>query len=88
MQNYHKVRLLLHLLRNLRNRAFHFENLYKLNDENKPRLMASIKNNENALCVINLETSKIKLFLKDLIKELMKRESWGKASPKNERIMP
>ena len=88
LQNYHKVRLLLHLLRNLRNRAFHFENLYKLNDENKPRLMASIKNKENALCVINLETSKIKLFLKDLISELMKKESGGKASPKNERIMP
>lgn len=88
LQNYHKVRLLLHLLRNLRNRAFHFENLYKLNDENKPRLMASIKNKENALCVINLETSKIKLFLKDLISELMKKENGGKASPKNERIMP
>lgn len=73
LQNYHKVRLLLHLLRNLRNRAFHFENLYKLNDENKPRLMASIKNKENVLCVINLETSKIKMFLKDLIGELMKR---------------
>lgn len=88
LQNYHKVKLLLHLLRNLRNRAFHFENLYKLNDENKPRLMASIKNKENALCVINLETSKIKLFLKDLISKLMKKESGGKASPKNERIMP
>lgn len=88
LQNYHKVRLLLHLLRNLRNRAFHFENFYKLNDENKPRLMASIKNKENTLCVINLETSKIKLFLKDLISELMKKESGGKASPKNERIMP
>lgn len=88
LRRYHKVRLLLHLLRNLRNRAFHFENLYKINDENKPRLMASIKNKENALCVINLETSKIKLFLKDLIVELMKRESGGKGSPKNERIMP
>lgn len=82
LRRYHKVRLLLHLLRNLRNRAFHFENLYKLNDENKPRLMASIKNKENALCVINLETSKIKLFLKDLISELMKRKAGEKDPPK------
>lgn len=73
LQNYHKVSLLLHLLRNLRNRAFHFENLYKLNENNQPRLNACIKNS-NSLCIINLETSKIKVFLEDLITELSKRE--------------
>lgn len=66
--------LLLHLLRNLRNRAFHFENLYKLNEDNKPRLVASIRSNKNSICVVNLETSKIKVFLEDLITELSKRE--------------
>ena len=74
LQNYHKVSLLLHLLRNLRNRAFHFENLYKLNEYSKPRLVASIRSNKNSICVVNLETSKIKVFLEDLIIELSKRE--------------
>ena len=49
---YHKAKLLVYLLRNLRNMAFHFENLYKLNADKKPRLLASIQNNENALAVI------------------------------------
>lgn len=72
LQNYHKASLLLHLLRNLRNRAFHFENLYKLNEDNKPRLMASIKSEKNSLAVINLQTDKIEVFLEDLIGEFCK----------------
>lgn len=39
------------LLRNLRNRAFHCESIYKLNDENKPRLIATFENDESSLCV-------------------------------------
>ena len=85
LQNYHKAKLLAHLLRNLRNRAFHFENLYKLNEDNKPRLIASIKDEKGSLCVINLEPSKIQVFLGDLIKELSKEvESGGKGSALNE----
>ena len=72
LRYYYKANLLLHLLRNLRNRAFHFENLYKLNSQNKPRLIASIKNNKQSICVINLETAKIQVFLNDLIDELSK----------------
>ena len=72
LRYYYKANLLLHLLRNLRNRAFHFENLYKLNSQNKPRLIASIKNNKHSICVINLETAKIQVFLNDLIDELSK----------------
>ena len=72
LRYYYKANLLLHLLRNLRNRAFHFENLYKLNSQNKPRLIASIKNNKKSICVINLETSKIQFFLNDLRDELVK----------------
>lgn len=86
LQNYHKVSLLLYLLRNLRNRAFHFENLYKLNEYNKPRLSAKLKDKSGFHIVINLETNKIQVFLEDLIKELIKRdfENGGKASPRNE----
>ena len=84
LQNYHKAKLLAHLLRNLRNRAFHFENLYKYNENNQPRLNACIHNNDT-LCIINLEPSKIQVFLGDLISEFSKEvESGGKASPKNE----
>ncbi len=72
LRRYYKANLLIHLLRNLRNRAFHFENLYKLNDKNKPRLIASIENNKKSLCVINLATDKIQVFLNDLIDELSK----------------
>lgn len=69
LQNYQKVSLLLLLLRNLRNRAFHFENLYKLNNDNRPRLSAKLYKSKFA---INLETSKIQVFLNDLIDELVK----------------
>lgn len=72
LRRYYKANLLIHLLRNLRNRAFHFENLYKLNNKNKPRLIASIENNKKSLCVINLATDKIQVFLSDLIDELSK----------------
>ena len=68
-RRYQKARLLIHLLHNLRNRAFHFENLYKLNNDNKPRLSAKI---HNPKIVINLETTKIQVFLNDLIDELSK----------------
>lgn len=69
LQNYQKANLLLHLLYNLRNRAFHFENFYKLNDDNKPRISAKIYKPK---IIINLASAKIKVFLKDLIDELSK----------------
>ena len=71
LRRYYKVNLLLHLLRNLRNRAFHFENLYRLNNDNKPRLSAKFDDN-NPKIVINLEATKIQTFLNDLIDELSK----------------
>lgn len=69
LQNYQKVSLLLNLLHNLRNRAFHFENLYKLNNNNKPRLSAKLHKSK---IIINLEATKIQTFLNDLIDELSK----------------
>lgn len=73
LQNYQKANLLIHLLHNLRNRAFHFENLYKLNNHKQPRLNACVKNdNKTSMCIINLEITKIQTFLNDLIDELSK----------------
>lgn len=81
LQNYHKASLLVHLLRNLRNRAFHFENLYKLNEYNKPRLIASIRDEKGSLCVINLRTDKIQIFLGDLISEFRKETEVAEKDP-------
>lgn len=69
LRRYYKANLLIHLLHNLRNRAFHFENLYKLNNNNKPRLSAKL---HKPKIIINLEASKIKVFLKNLIDDLSK----------------
>lgn len=44
----------------------------KLNEDSKPRLMASIKSEKNSLAVINLQTDKIEVFLEDLIGEFGK----------------
>ena len=63
LQNYQKANLLLHLLRNLRNRAFHFENLY-----NQPRLSAKLYKPK---FIVNLESTKIQIFLNDLIDVLV-----------------
>ncbi|MGX3044203.1 hypothetical protein [Helicobacter sp. T3_23-1056] len=73
LRRYHKSRLLLHLLRNIRNRAFHFENLYKLNNNNQPRLNACIYDDSKmTICIINIDSAKIQVFLNDLIYELLK----------------
>ena len=71
LRHYQKAKLLIYLLRNLRNRAFHFENLYKLNNDNQPRLNAMLNKNKQVF-IINLETAKIQIFLNDLIDELVK----------------
>ncbi len=72
LRRYQKASLLIHLLRNLRNRAFHFENLYRLNNDNKPRLSAKFDDNKPKI-IINLEANKIQVFLSDLIDDLIKR---------------
>ena len=71
LRRYQKAKLLIYLLRNLRNRAFHFENLYKLNSDNQPRLNATLTKNKQKF-IINLETAKIQTFLNDLIDDLTK----------------
>lgn len=88
LQNY-QVSLLLLLLKNLRNRAFHFENLYKLNNHNKPRLSASIQSKRNQKIVINLATQNIEIFLDDILRGLVEKflEGLGESIPsKQERL--
>lgn len=40
--NYQKVKILYDLAIKIRNRAFHFENLYKLNDDQTPRISTCV----------------------------------------------
>lgn len=77
LQDYQKVSLLLLLFKNLRNRAFHFENLYKLNNDNKPRLSASIQNKNNQKMIINLATENIEIFLDDILMGLVEKSFEG-----------
>nr|WP_289769604.1 hypothetical protein [Helicobacter bilis] len=83
LRGYQKVSLLLLLFKNLRNRAFHFENLYKLNNDNKPRLSASIQNNNNQKMIINLATENIEIFLDDILMGLVEKslEGLGEKDP-------
>lgn len=62
-RNYQKVKIIYSLIRTIRNRAFHFENLYKLNANNTPRL--STKQND---IIVGIEPKYIEYFLKDVLK--------------------
>lgn len=80
LRNYHKVSIFLNLFRNLRNRAFHFENLYKLNEQGKPRLSVSVKSGKEKI-IISIETSKIELFLRDFISYFVEKVKVGNKDP-------
>lgn len=62
-----KARAILELLRLIRNRAFHFENLYKLQEKNYPRLNAAIINNKGKKKYVAIQPDRIKDFLNDLL---------------------
>lgn len=64
---HHKVSAILQLFRLIRNRAFHFENLYKFTDNGYPRLNVKITNKYNQSIYFAIEPSKIIDFLNDLI---------------------
>lgn len=72
-RDYHKVSAILQLLRLIRNRAFHFENLYKFTDNGYPRLNVKITNKHYQSIYIAIEPSKIIDFLNDLIASFDKR---------------
>lgn len=63
---HHKVSVILRLLHLLRNRAFHFENLYKMN-KNGPRLSVTICNAKNEKIVISLHPKRIIYFVNDIL---------------------
>lgn len=66
-RDYHKVKVILELLRLIRNRAFHFENLYKMNNHG-PRLSTKITLKDySQSIIISIHPNKIKDFLNDLL---------------------
>ncbi|MGX2981640.1 hypothetical protein [Helicobacter sp. 23-1045] len=66
LKKYHKVSVILQLFRLIRNRAFHFENLYKMNKKG-PRLSVKIYNKYNESLIVSIQPNKIMDFLNDLI---------------------
>lgn len=70
--NYYKVSAILQLFRLIRNRAFHFENLYKTNEKG-PRLSVKIYNQYGDFAIFSIHPSKIMDFLNDLIASFDKR---------------
>lgn len=67
-----KASLLLEILRNIRNRAFHFENLLKINASGIPRLNAKVIF-KNAVAIISLDPNKIIDFIDDILKSFDER---------------
>ncbi len=75
LSNYAKAHIALNLLWTIRNRAYHWENLLKIQPNNRPRITTSftgLKDNDRAKMPMNIsvEPSKIVLFLDDLIKSI------------------
>ena len=66
-----KAQALLYLIRLIRNRAFHFENLYKMNGD-YPRLSVKVMLGENPLYIAVLP-SRIVAFLDDILKSFDER---------------
>ncbi|MFP6190203.1 CAAX protease [Helicobacter pylori] len=74
LSNYAKAHIALNLLWTIRNRAYHWENLFKTAN-NRPRIttyFTGLKDNDRAKMPMNIsvEPSKIVLFLDDLIKSI------------------
>ena len=67
IMRHHKAKAILLLLRLIRNRAFHFENLYKIVGNGYPRLNVKITNKHNEAVYIAIHPDKIVEFLNDLL---------------------
>ena len=67
LRAYQKARAILELLRLIRNRAFHFENLYKITEKGYPRLNVKITNKYKESIYLAIHPSEIKNFLDDLL---------------------
>lgn len=66
-RRHQKAQAILELLRLIRNRAFHFENLYKFQENKYPRLNAVISDDKGNKIYIAVQPDKIKDFLNDLL---------------------
>ena len=60
---FQKVRICYSLILAIRNRAFHFENLFKLNENGTPRISTNLHGQ-----IIGIEPQKIETFLNDVLK--------------------
>ncbi|WQU41992.1 CAAX protease [Helicobacter pylori] len=75
LYNYIKVHIALNLLWTIRNRAYHWENLLKIQPNKRPRITTSFSGKTknipmDRILVIGIEPNKIILFLDDLIKSV------------------
>ncbi len=75
LYNYIKARIALNLLWTIRNRAYHWENLLKIQPNKRPRITTSFSGKTknipmDRILVIGIEPNKITLFLDDLIKSI------------------
>ncbi len=75
LYNYIKAHIALNLLWTIRNRAYHWKNLLKIQPNNRPRIATPFNGKtENIpmdrILVIGIEPNKITLFLDDLIKSI------------------
>ncbi len=71
LYNYQKVKFAYSLISTIRNRACHFENLFKLVN-GRPRISSGIQIGKDAkgqpnFSVVSVESDKIELFLKDIL---------------------
>lgn len=62
MLNYKKVKICYSLILAIRNRAFHFENLYKLNPKGTPRISTRHDN-----IVVGIDPEKLETFIDDVL---------------------
>ncbi|MFP6097697.1 CAAX protease [Helicobacter pylori] len=79
LYNYIKAHIALNLLWTIRNRAYHWENLLKIQPNNRPRIATPFNGEtENIpmdkILVIGIEPNKITLFLDDLIKSIRNKD--------------
>ncbi|PDW15637.1 CAAX protease [Helicobacter pylori] len=79
LYNYIKAHIVLNLLWTIRNRAYHWENLLKIQPNNRPRIATPFNGKtENIpmdrILVIGIEPNKITLFLDDLIKSIENKD--------------
>jgi hypothetical protein len=60
--NYQKVKIVYDLLVKIRNRAFHFENLYKLNSNMTPRISTKV-----GKTLVGIDPNKLEVFICDIL---------------------